>query len=44
MSFCKGKISVQFIFVVVPNQESGIHFATIGLWQAYTFGDDFGKC
>lgn len=44
MSLCKGKILIQFIFFIVANQESDVHFTTISLWQAYTFGDDFGKC
>lgn len=43
MSLCQGKISLQFIFFIVPSQGSGIHFTAIGLWQAYIFGDDFGK-
>lgn len=43
MSLCKGKISLQFIFFVVPSQGSGIHFTAIGLWRACTLGDDFGK-
>lgn len=50
MFLYEGKISVhffiyvQFLFFIIPNQERGIHFTPIGLWQAYTSGDDFGKC
>lgn len=35
---------VQFLVFIIPDQGRGIHFTPIGLWQAYTSGDDFGKC